>query len=199
MIDPVLPEISQRKEKLLEKVIAHRTRHLVLVFQNVYQPLNASAAIRTAEIFGLQDVYIIEQTNTFKASVSVSRGALLWITIYRFGSEKECLTHLKQLGYLIVVTTLVSDAIPIDMVMCDKKFALVFGNELRGVSQYVLSHADIKTYIPMYGFTQSFNLSVSVGICLQELMHKVRSNNEKIWSLTDPEKESLLSEWKNDL
>lgn len=183
--------LSERKKELIKKVVFERTRHVTLVFQDTYQPLNASAAIRTAEIFGLQDVYTIEQYNAFRSSVGISRGAVSWVDIHRFQDTKTCFDRLKELGYEIVATTLTADAIPINQVPVDKKIALVFGNELNGISQEVLDRADIKTYIPMYGFTQSFNLSVSVGICLQELMPKIRSNDAIDWRLSGTEQEML--------
>jgi tRNA (guanosine-2'-O-)-methyltransferase len=184
--------LSERKKELIQRVVNERTRHITLVFQDTYQPLNASAAMRTAEIFGLQDVYTIEQRNPFRSSVGISRGAVSWIDIHRFQDPHACFDRLKELDYVIVATTLTADAIPINQVPIDKKIALVFGNELRGVTQELLDRAEIKTYIPMYGFTQSFNLSVSVGICLQELMPKIRSSELINWPLSCEEKESLI-------
>ncbi len=192
MSEPEKLGVSERKKNLIEKVVNERTRHVTLVFQDTYQPLNASAAIRTAEIFGLQDVYTIEERNPFRSSVGISRGAVSWIDIHRFPNSQTCFEQLKNNDYLIAATTLTSDAITIDQVPIDKKIALVFGNELRGVTKDLLDQADIKTYIPMYGFTQSFNLSVSVGICLQELIPKVRSSNEIDWRLSCTEQELLI-------
>lgn len=195
MSEPEKLGVSERKKNLIEKVVNERTRHVTLVFQDTYQPLNASAAIRTAEIFGLQDVYTIEERNPFRSSVGISRGAVSWIDIHRFPNSQTCFEQLKNNGYLIAATTLTSDAISIDQVPVNKKIALVFGNELRGVTKDLLDQADIKTYIPMYGFTQSFNLSVSVGICLQELIPKVRLSNEIDWRLSCTEQELLIQKF----
>lgn len=195
MNEPENIVLSERKKELIEKVVYERTRHVTLVFQDTYQPLNASAAIRTAEIFGLQDVYTIEERNQFRSSVGISRGAVSWVDIHRFSNAQMCFNQLKENNYLIVATTVTSDAIPINKLPIDKKIALIFGNELRGVTKDLLDQSDIKTYIPMYGFTQSFNLSVSVGICLQELIPKVRSSNEIDWRLSCLEQDHLIKKF----
>ena len=199
MISEISRENINRKKELIQRVLNYRTRHVALVFQDTYQTLNASAAIRTAEIFGLQEVYTIEEKNIFRSSVGISRGAVAWVDIMRFNNTLDTIIYLKKQGYTIVTTTLAADAIPIDRVPVDKKLALVFGNELWGVNEELISMTDIKTYIPMYGFTQSFNLSVSVGICLQEIMPKVRANTAIDWQLTNMEKIQLSQKWTTEL
>src|SRR5260221_14756292 len=83
---------------------------------------------------------------------------------------------------------------PINEIPIDKKLAIVMGNELRGTSDYTIQHADQKIFIPMHGFTESFNISVSAAICLNTLLTKVRESNV-FWQLSDEEKEALRLQW----
>lgn len=188
-------ENQLRKKQLIESVLSQRTEYLTLVFQDTYQPLNASAVIRSAELFGIQKVYTIEERNSFRSSVGISRGAVAWIDIIRHQTAASCIAELRQEGYCIVATTVSSKAIPLNQLPVNKKMALVFGNELRGVTDYVLDVADIHTYIPMYGFTQSFNLSVSAGIFLQELMPKIKADQTIKWALSEQKKSELRERW----
>ena len=129
----------------------------------------------------------------------VVKGAARWLTIHRynqsgFNNTKKCYRHLKEQGYLIVATNPSEGAINLSQLPCKQKLALVFGSELDGISRYALQHADVSCRIPMYGFTQSYNLSVSVGQCLYELNAKIRKSKAS-WQLTKEEKLEVELSW----
>jgi len=114
--------------------------------------------------------------------------------IFRHQSTEEAIKLLKTDGYKIAITSPHSQSIPISELPFDHKIALVFGTELTGVSKLMTQHADYRVFIPMYGFSESFNLSVSAGICLQELIPKLHKTNYP-WHLSKDEQLELTLEW----
>jgi tRNA (guanosine-2'-O-)-methyltransferase len=111
-----------------------------------------------------------------------------------FNNAEICFRKLREAGYKILATDPSPDGVAIDEVPVDHKIALVMGNELQGTSEFALQHADEKIYIPMHGFTESFNISVSAAICLNTLLTKMRASTVS-WRLTDEEKEALRLQW----
>jgi tRNA (guanosine-2'-O-)-methyltransferase len=191
--------ISDHKKQFIEKVLGERTRHITLVLEDIHQSQNASAVVRTCECLGLQDIHIIEEESKYSVNKRVLKGSNKWIDFYRykmrgFNNTEICFRKLRELGYHILVTDPSPDGISINEVPVDKKLAIVMGNELKGSSDYSLKHADQKIFIPMHGFTESFNISVSAAICLNTLLTKVRKSNTS-WQLSEEEKELLRLQW----
>lgn len=192
--------ISNHKKELISKVLDQRTRYITVVLENIYQSQNASAVIRTCECMGIQDVHIIEDTEQYDVNPLVLKGAHKWMTLNRYRDNqiqnvKTCFDKLRSQHFKIYVTDPSPDGIAVqDIDLTSGKVALVFGNELRGVSEYALAHADQKIRIPMYGFTESLNISVSVAICLNTIVEKLRKTSLSI-GLTEQEKEVLLLKW----
>jgi tRNA (guanosine-2'-O-)-methyltransferase len=192
--------VSENKKACVEKVINQRTRHVTVVLENIYQSQNASAAIRTSECMGLQDVHIIENTSEYHLNIRVLKGSYKWMDIERyraknFNNTEQCFHHLRNHGYRIMVADPSEDGISIDDIdVSGGRIALVFGNELNGASVYALEHADEKIRIPMYGFTESLNISVSVAICLNTILGKLRQAGEAI-HLSAEEKEKIKLAW----
>jgi tRNA (guanosine-2'-O-)-methyltransferase len=169
------------------------------VLENIYQSQNASAVVRTCECLGLQDIHIIETESKYAVNKRVLKGANKWIDLHRykmrgFNNTEICFRKLRELGYQIVVTDPSPDGISLSKIPVDQKIALVMGSELRGTSDYALAHADQKIFIPMYGFTESFNISVSAAICLNTLLSHLRERNIQ-WQLTEEEKDTLRLQW----
>lgn len=196
--------ITSHKIRLMEEVLAQRTRFFTVVLENIYKPHNASAVLRTADCFGLQDIHIIEKENSYKINPYVTRGASQWVDIYKYGNTegnavKECFSHLKSNGYKIMATSPNSGSISIHDLEPDQKLALVFGNEHEGVSQEVVDHADGLVHIPMYGFTESFNISVAASIFLFNLQRKVKTKAHKDFYISVEEKDQLRSKWYRGL
>ena len=199
LIDHFLKCITNKRKALFEELIQKRTKYLTVVLENIYQPLNASAVLRSCDCFGIQDVHVIENYNEFKPDREVAMGASNWLTVNRYDMNEnntlDCIQSLKNKGYRIVATSphnSQTDLINFDL--SKGKTALFFGTELEGLSDVVLENADEHLHIPMYGFTESFNLSVSAAICLYEMRMKMEKENIK-WHMTEDEKNQVLLNW----
>lgn len=190
--------LTDNRKITIEKVLEQRTRYLTLVLEDIYQSQNASAAIRTCECMGLQDIHIIETTSKYGTNKKVLMGANKWMNLIRHkekGKDNtvECFTRLKAEGYRIVVTE-PNAGISIDELPIDSKVALVMGNELHGITKFALENADEVVRIPMFGFTESMNVSVSAALCVRTLATRIR-NSEQNWHLSDEEKLNLRLDW----
>jgi len=182
--------ITENKRNLFAKVITQRTRHITIALEDIYQSQNASAVLRTCDCFGIQDVHIIENQNTYSINPDVALGSTKWLNMFKYNSEEmntlTCYDELRKQGYRIVATTPHKDDIMLDELDLNSKTALVFGTELEGLSQTAIDHADAWVKIPMYGFTESFNISVSAAIILHHLSEKLR-NSDIGWQLSEEE------------
>ena len=192
--------VSEHKKNFIERVLALRTRHLTIVLEDVYQSQNASAVLRTCECMGVQDVHIIEQRSKYDINPRVLKGANKWMNLHRYNNRSVnntmlCYNYLRENGYRILAADPSESGASIhDVEVVPQKVALVFGNELRGLSDYALNEADQKVRIPMYGFTESLNLSVSAAICVNTLLNKLHRETE-FCSLRPEEKDILKLEW----
>lgn len=191
--------ITEHKKLKMEKVLSDRTRHITVVLENLHKPHNGSAVLRTAECFGIQDIHVIENKREYKANPYVTRGSGKWIDIKKYSGEgsqavKQCFEKLKDEGYCLIATSLDKYGRSLESINIDRKIALIFGNEYEGLSDYALNTADEKLTLPMYGFTESYNISVTAAICLYNLIGKLRQSDVN-WNLTDKEKEQITLEW----
>lgn len=198
LLEKLLSFITDHKNQLFDRVIEHRTRYLTVVLEDIYQPQNASAVLRTADCFGVQDVHIIENRNEYVINLEVTLGASKWLTLHRYSESEnntlEAIQKLKSEGYRIVATMPHSDDIMLSELDMNQKTALFFGTELLGLSEVVQEHADVFVKIPMYGFTESYNISVSAALCLQQLSNKMRKEN-KDWKLSESELLDVKLDW----
>lgn len=197
LIDHFVKYISDPRRLFLEKVLSQRTRHITMVLEDIYQSQNASAVIRTCECMGVQDIHIIEYETKVSLNKDVVKGSIKWVDLIKYQKEKGadlCFQQLKQNGYKIIVTDPSPDGVSIYDVDVNEKIALVMGNELKGTSDRALSHADLKVKIPMYGFTESMNISVSAAICLNTLIPKLHQS-EVPWQLTEEELADIRFRW----
>ncbi len=169
--------VSENKQQKFADIIQARTRHLTIVLEDIFQPHNASAVLRTCDCFGIQDVHIIEQKNRYQVNPDIALGSSKWLTLHTYSDTKSTFDALKSKGYRIVATTPHKNDCMIDELPLDQKTALVFGTELEGISDYALAHADAFVKIPMYGFTESFNISVSAAITLYKLTDRLRKSS----------------------
>lgn len=190
--------LTDKRKATFNNVLEQRTRHFTVVLEDIYQAHNASAVVRTCDIFGVQDIHAIENKYTNKVSRHVAKGAQNWLSITRYQEDanntKICLDRLKQEGYQIIATTPHNDSCLLDDFDVTKKSALVFGVEAEGVSDYIKQNADGFLKIPMVGFTESLNISVAAAIILQNITSRLRKSNVN-WQLTDKEKEVLYVDW----
>ena len=190
--------LTENRKALFKKVLEDRTRHFTVVLEDIFQPHNASAVIRTCDIFGIQDVHAIENKYTNKVSRHVAKGSQKWITLKRYKSDANntqiCLNTLREKGYQIIATTPHNNSGLLQDFDVTKKSAFVFGVEAEGVSNYVKDNADGFLKIPMVGFTESLNISVAAAIILQDVTTKLRMSSVD-WKLSEEEKEILYLDW----
>ena len=178
-----------------QKVLQNRTNYITVVLEDIFQEHNASAILRTCDCFGIQDVYTIENKNEFIPNQEVDMGSSKWLTLRSNKDTTKTIKKLKKKGYTIVSTTPKNNAIPLyEFDITKGKIALLFGTELTGLSDEALSQSDKFLNIPMYGFTESFNISVSVSIILSQLVEKLRATDIP-WQLNKREKETILFNW----
>jgi tRNA (guanosine-2'-O-)-methyltransferase len=193
--------LKKRFERI-ETILQMRTRYLTIVLEDIYHPQNASALIRTAECFGIQDIHIIEKNKVYSPNADIVRGASKWLTFHRYsentGSEHptlQCISKLREKGYLIAATHLNSEkSITPGKIPIKNPLAVCFGTEETGISHILKENSDFFIKIPMYGFTESFNVSVAAGIILNSLTEKIKSS-ENNWRLNSCEIEELKFDW----
>lgn len=190
--------LTDSRRATIEKVLAQRTRYLTLVLEDIYQSHNASAVVRTCECMGIQDLHIVEAKSKYSVNKKVLMGANKWMDLIRYkdvdkNNTATCYAKLKSEGYRIIATH-PSSGISIDEVPIDSKIAVVMGSEVNGISKYALEHADETVRIPMFGFTESMNISVSAALCIRSLVSRIRSSDLE-WKLSDEEIETLRLDW----
>ncbi len=186
--------VTERRIQRFESVLGERTNHLRIVVEDLYQGHNASAVIRSCDCFGIQYLHFIENKNTMKVNDEIALGAENWVNITKHKNAGECISELKQKGYWIVATSPHKNNHAINTMPVHQKTALVFGTEISGISDEVIALADDFVKIPMYGFTESFNISVSAAICMYEITKRIREEVNN-WKLEEEEREEILLEW----
>ena len=192
-------KLTDRRKERLHEVIEERTRHFTVAVENVYQPHNASAVIRSCECFGIQDLYVLEKGNEFIPSRGIVNGADKWVDLYIYreneGGTAGCIKDLRENGYQIVATTPHKNDCLLEDFDVTKKSAFFFGTEKDGLSDEIMDEADQFLKIPIVGFTESFNISVSVALILQFLTWKLKRQSDVKWPLSDGEKLEKKIEW----
>ncbi len=188
-----------KRNELMDKVLKDRTRYITVGLENIYQPHNASAVLRSCDCFGIQDVHIIENEYQYEFNPQVSLGSAQWLTLHRYNTTANntpaCLAQLKKEGYRLVATTPDDRAVSIhDFDVTKGKFALLFGTEKFGLTPEACDMADEFIRIPMYGFTESFNISVSVSLCLFHFTERIRRENLD-WELSDEDQLDVYLNW----
>ncbi len=178
--------LTEERKNRIETVLLKRTRHFTVVTEDVFQMHNTSAVMRSCEIFGIQDLYAISERHRLKMDKEIAMGAQKWIDLYTYENRKKCLDDLKLKGYQIIATTPHNDSCFLDDFDVTQKSAFVFGTERDGISPEIMQRADGFLKIPMRGFTESFNISVSAAIILQTLTQKLE-NSTINWQLTEKE------------
>lgn len=191
--------VTENRKELFKEVLENRTRHFTVAVENVYQPHNAAAVVRSCDIFGVQDISIIEKSYRFYASNQVAKGAQKWLDFSMYNQQGKnntinCINDLKSKGYQIIATTPHNDSCLLSDFDIQKKSAFFFGVEKEGLSKDVMENADGFLKIPMVGFTESLNISVAAAIILQSLTERLRVSDVS-WQLSQQEKEEKYLEW----
>jgi tRNA (guanosine-2'-O-)-methyltransferase len=160
--------LPPRKERI-EQVLAQRTRAVTVVLDRLEDSFNMAAVLRTCEGLGLQDVHVIRNPDfPFSPNSRVTQGCDKWLDLHVHPDFKTCAAWLKARGYRVLASAIQPGATSLFELRFDEKLAMVFGNERFGVSQEVLEHSDGTFWIPMRGFTQSFNISAAASACVTQ-------------------------------
>ncbi|MDY8135336.1 RNA methyltransferase [Aquimarina sp. 2201CG5-10] len=186
--------LTPRRLGLYKKVLEQRTDYFTVAVEDVYQLHNTSAVIRSCDVFGVQNVHVIEEVNKKRIDREIAMGAQKWVDINRYDTTKKCINELKNKGYQIVATTPHDQSVELKDFDISKPSAFFFGREQEGLSEEVLMAADSMLHIPMVGFTESLNISVSAAIILQHVTTLLK-NSDIPWQLSKNEKLEKRMDW----
>lgn len=199
LLEELYKIITPSKIEKFDRIASERTRHLTVVVENLYQEHNASAVMRSCDCFGIQDLHVIEKTNKFSVNREIAMGAGQWVNNYHYTDElyptSKCINHLKEKGYVIAATTPHTNDVTIHEMPLDKPVALLFGTEQTGLSEAALNMSDIFVKIPMVGFTESFNISVSAALCMHTLRNRLETQEDFDWKISEEEQIELKIQW----
>jgi len=190
--------ITENRKLTFERVLSKRTRHFTVVLEDIYQKHNTSAVVRSCDIFGIQDIHIIENKYNSYVSNQVAKGSQKWIDFHEYNTEEyntdTCIAALRNKGYQLIATTPHNDSCVLKDFDVSKKSAFVFGVEKAGVSDKMIQEADGYLKIPMVGFTESLNVSVAAAIILNDLTTRLRHSSVD-WELSEDEKNEKRLDW----
>ena len=197
-ITPALVEylesmLTPKRRDLFNSVVEQRTNYFTVATQDVYQLHNTSAVIRSCDVFGIQNIHVVEEVNLKKIDREIAMGAQKWVDINRYNSTQDCIQTLRNMDYRIIATS-PQEGTALQDFNIGSPAALFFGTETNGLSEEVLQKADEFLRIPMAGFTDSLNISVSAAIILQDLSARLR-NSEFDWRFGEQEKLRIRYEW----
>ena len=186
---------SEQRKELFDRLILNRTRHISVMVEDIYQSHNASAVLRSCDCFGVQDVHVVEQHNKFNPCSEVAMGSNKWVDVYKYKKTLEAYDQMRSKGYQVIATTPHEKDTMIDSLDITKPTVLVFGTEQTGLTQEAIDNADGYVKIPMYGFTESFNISVSAALSLFCLTEKMRKQEDLDWQMSAEEQVDLKIRW----
>ncbi len=191
----ILPERADR----IHNTVIHRTNFIHVAIEDTYRERNSGALFRTCDCFGIQSASVIENKYDHKVTKIISRGAEKWIDISRYDRDEEnstlsCINNLKAQGYQIVATTPHRADVELGDFKVTQKTALLFGTELEGLSDEAIELANIRMSIPIYGFTESYNISVAAALILQNFITQLQQSDIE-WKLSQEEQYELEINW----
>lgn len=198
-LDYLMNFVTDEKNELFHRLIQNRTDYVAIVLEDLFQSHNQSAVMRSADCFGVQEVHVIENRNSYNETSTVSQGAREWLSLFRYREMKNntqtVIDRLKRDGYRIIATTPHREDILVDDLELEKgKMAFFFGTELTGLSKTVLEQADEFVKVPMYGFTESLNVSVSAALLMYSVTQRLRCS-EISWHLPEEKRIEILLKW----
>jgi len=191
--------VTENRLANFTQVLAERTRYITVLLEDIYQSQNASAVLRTCDCTGIQDVHIVEEQNEYEINRDVALGADQWLSLHYYNQGENNILRavetLKNEGYRIVATSPHKDGLsPENFDLQKGKVALMFGTELNGLSDGALELADEFIQIPMAGFTESYNISVSAAITLYTLRKRLESSSLQ-WLMEEDEQAEVMLNW----
>lgn len=186
--------LTENRIERFNKVLDNRTKYFTVATEDVYQLHNTSAVMRSCDVFGIQELHVIEERNVKRIDREIAMGAQKWVDLVRHHSTKDAIKSIRKQGYQIVATTPHEKDCSLADFDITKKSCFFFGRETQGLSDEVLKQADCFLKIPMVGFTESLNISVSAAIILQDVTQRLRTSN-LTWQLTETEKLQKRFDW----
>jgi tRNA (guanosine-2'-O-)-methyltransferase len=199
--------VTDRRWERMQQVLAQRSRYIAAAVEDIYQPHNGSAVLRSCDAFGVQDVHIIENRNHYRVNPGVELGTAQWLSMYRYPRPQDdtapagaprtraAVATLHRLGYRVVATTPHRDDVTLSQLdLSAGPVALLFGSEKEGLSEVALELADEYMRIPMQGFVESLNISVSAAVSMHDLSARLRES-EIPWRLSERERNIVLARW----
>lgn len=191
--------VVNEKNELFDRLIQERTDYVAIVMEDLFQSHNQSAVMRSADCYGIQNVHLIENRNHYDSTSTVSQGAREWLSLHRHNkctnNTQATIDELKAAGYRIVATTPHRNDVLVDDLDLGKgKMAFFLGTELTGLSDRVISQADEFVKVPMFGFTESLNVSVCAAIIMYSVTQRLRGGNLN-WHLSEDRKYEVLFQW----
>lgn len=189
--------VTDERLRRFDSVLSQRNGNLTVVLEDVYRSHNASACLRSCDCFGVQHVHVIASRNQFEPDHRISLGAAQWLTVDRYdGSNgvEDCFQLLRQSGFQVLATSPDAKGVSIGAIDVSRPTALVFGAEDSGLSEAAIQQADDTIRIPMCGFTESLNVSVSVAVCLSQLGQRMRDTGAAA-CLSLQEQQKLRERW----
>ena len=190
--------LNPQRIQRFEDVLANRTKHFTVAVENIFQSHNASAVMRTCDCFGVQDLHVIANENKYELSKDVAMGAEKWVDMHSYyqkeNNTQECIDTLKAQGFQIVATSPHAKDVLLPDFDVTKKSAFFFGTEISGLSDLVLKQADAFVRIPMYGFTESYNISVSAALVLHDVVTRLKKT-EVNWKLSEADLLDKKIDW----
>ncbi len=188
------PLLTAERIERIDQVLATRLVSVVTVVEDTYDPHNAAATIRTTEAIGLGELHVIEPGERFSASGGVTRGSHKWIELNRWPSAEQAISSLHGRGFR-VFATLPGAPHTIDDVDVSSPIAVAFGNEHAGLTDAAIAACDGAIGVPMFGFTESFNLSVTVGLAMHRIAARRREAIGALGDLPDARRRLLRARW----
>lgn len=191
--------ITVNRKAKFDMILQNRTNHFTVAVEDLFQLHNTSAVMRSCDVFGIQELHVIEQKFGKTIDGEIALGAQKWVDIHRYNSEQSCVDTLRSKGYQIIATTPHDESCFLEDFDISKPSALFFGTERLGLSEEIMKQADGFLKIPMVGFTESLNISVSAAIIIQNITQRLRASNIH-WNLTEEEKFLRKLKWtKNSI
>ena len=190
--------ITPNKVNMFERIAPQRSRYLVVGLENIQQDHNASAIMRSMDCLGFQELHLIEKNNSYQFQRDIALGSARWLDVNQYyeGPEPvlDAIAKLRKQGYRIIATSPHHKAVTPQTVNLQQPIALFFGAEKHGISPELMGNADELLHIPMHGFTESLNLSVSAALLLNALRTRLESTQYP-WLLSEQEQIKLKIEW----
>ncbi len=194
LIEKYAFKLTPARRDLLQKTVNQRTRYFTMVMEDLKDQHNISAVIRTCEVFGLQDVHVIEEVNAYAITRSILKGSYKWLDIYRYKKRSTCLQNLKAKGYQVAVASTNATTYLQDLDF-SKPTAFYLGSETLGNHPDTIAAADIAFKIPQRGLTESMNVSVCGGVLISTVDRWMEKKGRENFVLSEPERLRLLADF----